>query len=163
MSPYDPGVTAEPAEASAREVRRILVAALLAVLVAAPIATVLVLRGTGSGSTPAAAEVDLFAPTFREVGFVAEAVTLVDDASVVATTTHLRHAFGGSGTAWLVARCDTGSITVQAGALSSSRQCTGKPVGVAAIGPSTDAEAALEVVARVSRPQRSAWGVAVYR
>ena len=165
MSPYDPGVILEAAEESAREVRRILVVALLAVLVAAPIAVVLVLRGTDGGSTPASAEVDLFATTIREQGFVGEPVTLVDDAAAAATTTRLRHRFGGSGsgTAWLVARCDTGSITVQAGALSSSRQCTGKPVGVAALGADADTEDALDVVATVSRPQRSAWGVAVYR
>jgi hypothetical protein len=160
---YDPSVTAPPAEESAREVRRILLAALLAALVAAPVALVLMLRDDESASRPVAAHVTLFASTFREAGFVAQAVTLEDDITAPAATTRLRHEFAGSTTAWLVARCDTGSITVQVGSLSSSRACTGRPVGVAAIDRSSVTDDGLDVVASVTRPQRSTWGVAVYR
>jgi hypothetical protein len=163
LAAYDRGVTEEPVADSAREVRRILVAALLAVLVAAPVATVLVLRGTGDAGVQPVSEAHLFASTYREPGFVEKTVDLVDDTDAPAATTRLHHGFGGTGTAWLVARCDTGSITVQAGALSSSRQCTGKPVGVAALGATAASDGSLDVVATVSGPQQSRWGVAVYR
>lgn len=162
VPPYDPDVTPEPVDESAREVRRIVVAALLAVLVAAPIATVLVLRGADDGGTPAA-DAELFPSSFREPGFVAETVSLGDSATVAAGTAQLRHEFEGTATAWIIARCDAGSITVQVGSVSSSRQCTGRSVGLVAVGAETGAGPSLDVVATVSRPQRSAWGVAVYR
>jgi hypothetical protein len=123
---------------------------------------VLVLRGTDGESAPVAAEPRLFPSTFRESGFVARSVTLDDEADATVSTIRLQHQFGGTGTAWLVARCDTGSITVQAGSVSSSRQCTGRPFGVAALGLVTDT-GSLDVVATVSEPQQSSWGVAVYR
>jgi hypothetical protein len=162
-APYDPGVSSRPADDPSQEVRRIILVALLAVLVAAPIALVLMLRDTESADLPAAASVQLFDSSFRETGFVAHSVKLDDDLTAAASTTRLRHDFGGGETAWVVARCDTGSVTVQVGALSSSRDCTGKPIGVAALDASTATDGPLEVVATVSEPQGSTWGVAVYR
>jgi hypothetical protein len=156
-------VTSERVEASAREVRRILVVALLAVLVAAPVAAVLVLRSGDSEGQSAAARTRLFPASFRETGFVAEPVSLLDAVDTAGTRTELRHEFAGADTAWVVARCDTGSITVQTGAVSSSRECTGEPVGLAVFRGTRLTDRPLDVVATVSNPQRSSWGVAVYR
>lgn len=157
-------MTGQGIEESVQEVRRIFLVVLAAVALAAAAAYVLLLRDDGADdAVNRAAASRLFPVTFREAGFVGRPVHRIDTAEVEGTTKLGDTFSGGASTLWLVARCDSGSVTVQVGSLSSSRRCTGQAVGVAALDSSTATEGRLDVIATVSRPQRSAWGVAVYR
>jgi hypothetical protein len=154
----------DPAVEQRREVRRIFLVALVAAAAAGVLALLLSLRGADDPQ-PAAAAVDgpAFPATFGEPGFVEGPVRLVADAAAGAGVRRLAHAFDvPGGPVWVVAQCDTGTVTVRTGAVSSGRPCTGAPVGVAALGGEV-AGGALDVVVTVSAAQDQPWGVAVYR
>jgi hypothetical protein len=144
-------------------VRRIFLVALAAAAAAGVVALLLSLRGASDDPEPAAVDGPAFPSGFREPGFVDGEVRLVADAAAGAGVRRLDHAFRPpGGEVWLVAQCDAGTVTVRTGAVTSSRPCTGDPVGVAALG-GVAADDPLDVVVSVSATQQQPWGVALYR
>jgi hypothetical protein len=155
------GPSADPV----REVRRIVLVVLVAVAAAAVAALLLGLRDPEGGRPAGAASDRPEVPaTFREAGFVDGSVRLVAASGAASDAVRLGHVFSAAGAVWLVARCDRGTVTVRTGAVTSSRPCIGRPVGVTALAVGDAGGAGqLDVVATVSGAQRSAWGVALYR
>jgi hypothetical protein len=153
-----PAVTSPvPAVDPIRDVRRILLVLLAAVVLAGGLALTLALLHNSPSGVPV---VTIFPATFSERGFVTGTVrelAAVDGAP-------LRRRLGRTlpvpaGTSWLVARCDTGTLTVAIGPAHSSARCTGRPVGVVVLSSRRLQQAS----ATVSAQQRGRWGVSVYR
>jgi hypothetical protein len=152
----------DEAAGSARGLRRLLVVLLIAAAAAAGAALGLALTPRDdSSTTPSTRPPSLFAPTFRDSTFLAGTAHLVASRDADAATRRLVDALAlpTDGTAYVVARCDRGKVTVTAGALTSSRPCTGAPVGVIALQMGSPAT----LTASVSATQSARWGVAVYR
>jgi hypothetical protein len=152
---------ADPTDPAAdiRGVRRIFLVALAAAVVAAAIALGFELShqpaSTPSVSTPT------LPLTFRQPGFVDHAVRRGETASFRVGQRHgVLSVPPTSGPVYVVVRCDVGRVTVATSVLTSAQPCTGKPVGVVALG-SLRQPTRLDVT--VSRPQHSSWAVAVYR
>ena len=138
--------------------RRLLALLLILALVAAAGALALSLRDR----SPEKAELPpLFASTFSDATFLTGKAHLTASRDAPAGSRRLPDgiALSTGGTAYVVARCDSGKVTVRAGALTSSRPCTGRPVGVVALQMGSRAQ----LTATVSEPQSQRWGIAIYR
>ena len=139
----------------ARGVRRLLIGLLVLALAAAGGAFALSQRGDGV-STP---KPSLFPDRFSEADFLSGEVALVTSYDAAANARRVTGTVEVRGTAYVVARCSAGTIRIDVSGLTSSRPCTGAPVGVVAL--QLTRKAAL--TATMTLPQTSRWGVAVYR
>lgn len=139
----------------ARGVRRLLTCLLVLALAAAGVAFALSQRGSGS-STP---KPSLFPHQFGEADFLSGQVTLVTSYDAAANARRVTGTVTVRGTAYVVARCSAGTIRIDVSGLTSSRPCTGAPVGVVALQLTDKAR----LTAIVSATQSTRWGVAIYR
>jgi hypothetical protein len=159
---YDRPVTEPETVDPALSIRRIALAALLAVALAAATALVLSLDHGDDGGRAPVARSSLFTAAFTEPGFLDGNARLVSawdrPPSVRRLSVSVRLPAGT--TAYVVARCDTGSLEVAAGAAGSSTDCKGASRGVVAL---QAPRLPLHLVVTVAAPQRGRWGVAVYR
>jgi hypothetical protein len=124
-------------------------------LAAAGAAFALSQRGRGS-STP---KPSLFPPRFSEPDFLSGEVALVTSYDAAASARRVTGTVDVRGTAYVVARCSTGTVRIDVNGLTSSRPCTGKPIGVVALGLTDKAQ----LTATVTTRQSTRWGVAIYR
>jgi len=129
---------------------------LLLALVAAGVAFALSQRGAGSAKPRLPA---LFPARFSETGFLEGEASLVSSYDAAATARRTTGSVEIKGAAYVVARCSVGTIRIAVGALTSSQPCTGDPVGVVAL----QLSAPTTLIATVTAPQTSRWGVAIYR
>lgn len=113
-------------------------------------------RGGDASSTP---RPSLFPARFSEPDFLSGEVALVTSYDAAANTRRVTGAVDVRGTAYVVARCSTGTIRVHVNGLTSSRPCTGAPIGVVALGLTDKAH----LTATVTTSQTASWGIAIYR
>jgi len=145
-------------EAERRSVRRLAMIALAAVLIAVAAAAALAWP-RGPRHVDGAR---LLPVQFTQRGFVetpvrrAAAFGFPRDTTVATPKLPLRV----GQVSYVIARCDSGQVTISVGALSSAQRCTGRAVGVVTLRPT---ESRLPVRVRVSRPQRGDWAIGVYR
>jgi hypothetical protein len=141
----------------ARGLRRLLGALVVLALVAAGGAFALSQRG---GPSPTQRpQPSLFPKEFSEPGFLTGSARLVSSYDAKATARRLTGSVDLRGTAYLVARCNAGTLRIVLAGLTSARPCTGTSVGVVAV----NLTKATKVSATVSAPQTGRWGVALYR
>ena len=132
---------------------------MLLVLVLAAAVGGYVLSRPGESAPAPKVQPSLFPAQFAESGFVDGHVALVTSYDAAATARRATGPITVRGTAFVVARCDRGTIRVEVGGLTSSRACTGAAAGVVAV----QLARAETLVATVTTPQRGSWGVAVYQ
>jgi hypothetical protein len=140
----------------ARGVRRLLTVLLVLALAAAGGAFALSQRGGGISTSP---QPSLFPARFSEAGFLSGEVTLVTSYDAATNARRVTGTVEVRGTAYVVARCRAGTIRLDVSGLTSSRPCTGQPVGVVALQLTRTAQ----LTATVTLPQSTRWGVAIYR
>ena len=138
----------------ARGVRRLLTCLLVLALAAAGVAFALSQRGSGSSTAKPA----LFPNRFSEADFLSGTVTLVTSYDAAANGRRVTGTVSVRGTAYVVARCSAGTIRIDVSGLTSSRPCTGVPVGVVALQLTDKAT----LTATVDATESTRWGVAVY-
>jgi hypothetical protein len=129
----------------------------LLALVAAGGAFALSQRGDGSAAPSPAP--GLFPARFSETGFLSGSAALVSSYDAAATVRRTSGSVSTRGTVYVVGLCRAGTLHVEIGGLTSSRACTGRPVGVIALKLTRGAQ----LTATVSLRQRGRWGVAIYR
>jgi hypothetical protein len=147
----------------AQSVRRLLVVALTAALVAGAGALALsLLVKVPSVSADAATPPRLFPARFTQAGFVSHPVRYGAQAAAGANRRGLtgRLPTLRANTVWLVVRCDRGTLDLQIGPATSRVACTGALAGAVALHVTAPT---LAVRASVSERQSRFWGVAVYR
>ena len=143
-----------------RQVRRIFGVGLAVAAAAAAGAFTLAL--SSEPAEPAVGPVTIFPAEFVEKGFAPGTLRRIASAQEKSSVTSLSQPLdvNGHGTAWIVAKCDTGKVKVRVGGLESSQRCTGGLVGIVALHA---ARAPLRINATLTTAQRNAWGIAVYR
>ncbi|MDQ1695980.1 MAG: hypothetical protein QOJ03_1333, partial [Frankiaceae bacterium] len=121
--------------AQARAVRRIALAGVVAVALAAVGALVLSLRDSEPSAVPAARSSRLFPLDFREPGFVAVVVrrSVVTDRPPSTTRLTLSADLPTGAVGYVVARCDAGTNEVVGGSVSSGGACTASPRGIVVV------------------------------
>lgn len=139
----------------ARGVRRLMAVLFVLALAAAGGAFALSQRGD-EPSTPS--KPSLFPARFSEAGFLVGQVSLVTSYDATASARQVTGTVDVRGTAYVVARCNAGTIRIDVSGLTSSRPCTGQPIGVAALELTRTAELTTTVTAK----QSTSWGVAIY-
>ncbi|HET7312201.1 MAG TPA: hypothetical protein VFJ17_12845 [Mycobacteriales bacterium] len=146
-------------EAAVRGVRRIFLVALAAALVAAGLTLGLELshqRTVASVVVPAPLPL-----TFRQAGFVEHDVRRSQVAGFPTGSRHGDlHVTTTGGTLYVVARCTVGRVRIVVGSLTSEQACTGRPVGVVALG---QVRRPLQITVTVSAQQTDRWAVGIYR
>ena len=110
----------------------------------------------GGGNSPA--KVSLFPERFSEPDFLSGQVALVTSYDAAAAGRRVAGTVDVRGTAYVVARCSAGTVTVNVSGLTSSRPCTGTPIGVVALQLTDKAQ----LTATVTLPQTTRWGIAIY-
>lgn len=129
---------------------------MLLALVAAGGAFALSQRDTGSSPRQLPA---LFPARFSEAGFLTGTADLVTSYDAVATSRRTSGAMSTRGNIYVVATCDSGTVQVDIGGLTSAQRCTGTPVGVIALNMTKT----VQLTASVNTAQARRWGVAIYR
>ena len=136
---------------------RVLLAGLLVLALLGGVgALVLSARGSSAKKAPRPA---LFTARFSEPGFLSGEARLVTSYDAAASSRELTGSVDVRGPVYVVARCATGTVRVAVGALTSTRPCTGSPVGIVALNIAQRAT----LTATVNSSQSSRWGVAIYR
>lgn len=143
-----------PADDPARALRRLLAIGLALALAGAGVALGVFLTRDSSKSRPS-----IFPAQFAQAGFLSGSARLDRSYDADPSARRLTGELASGGTAYVVARCDSGSIVVAVGAASMAQPCLGRPVGVIAIQVPRTAQLA----ATVTAPQTNHWGVAIYR
>jgi hypothetical protein len=154
-----PSAQVDADAAEIRGVRRIFLVALAVALLAAGVALAVELtHHRGAGAQSAAAPLPF---SFSQPGFVDHPLRRVQATGVAASG---RRSFlqvaPSSPALYVIARCDTGRVTVTTDTLTSAQPCTGKPVGVVAL---AEVRRPTRLVVTVNLPQRVGWAVGIYR
>jgi hypothetical protein len=138
----------------ARGIRRLLALGLVLALAGAGVALGVLLTRSSNDSVPS-----IFPSHFTQAGFLSGSARLDRSYDANAAAGRVTGSLAPGGTAYVVARCDHGSILVAIGAASTAQPCLGRPVGVIVM----QVPRTTPLTATVTAAQTQRWGVAIYR